>query len=60
MCIRDRNKDHWLSDGDIDNLYREITESKKKIVDFHRVSKAVNNPKNKNSSLINKYTEVPF
>ena len=27
---------------------------------FHRVNKSVNNPKNKNSSLIKEYTEVPF
>ena len=60
LLLNNQNKDHWLSDGDIDNLYFEITESKKTIVYFHRVSKAVNNPKNKNSSLINKYTEVPF
>ena len=49
-----------MSDIEIDTLYQDISVQKKLPINFHRVSKSVNNPKNTNSSLIKEYTDVPF
>ena len=50
----------WTSQEDENTLYEDISNQGEIPITFHRVNKSVNNPKNKNSSLINKYTEVPF
>ena len=60
LLLSKKNEEKWIANYDVDLLYEEISENTQTLVNFHRVTKAVNNPKNKNSSLINEYTEVPF
>ena len=50
----------WVSDLETESIYQDISNQQDIVINFHRVSKSVNNPKNQNSSLINEYTEVPF
>ena len=50
----------WLSDKDVELIYDDIKNINYEEILFHKVDKAVNNTKNKNSSLISKYEEVPF
>ena len=50
----------WISDKDVKQIYANLKEIDYSNILFHKVDKAVNNTKNKNSSLINKYEEVPF
>jgi putative SOS response-associated peptidase YedK len=60
LILNNKNQNLWTSDSGTDTLYPDISGQKNLTVNFHRVSKSVNNPKNTNSSLINEYTEVPF
>ena len=60
LILNKENQNVWISDIEIDTLYQDISVQKKLPINFHRVSKSVNNPKNTNSSLIKEYTEVPF
>ena len=50
----------WLSDKEVDLIYDDIKNVNYEDILFHKVDTAVNNTKNKNASLINKYEEVPF
>ena len=50
----------WLSDKEVELIYDDIQNVNYEEILFHKVDKAVNNTKNKNSSLISKYEEVPF
>ncbi len=50
----------WLSDKEVDLIYDDIKIANYEDILFHKVDTAVNNTKNKNASLINKYEEVPF
>ena len=50
----------WLSDKDVDLIYDDIKNVNYDDILFHKVDKAVNNTKNTNASLINKFEEVPF
>ena len=50
----------WLSDKEVELIYDDIKNVNYEEILFHKVDKAVNNTKNKNSSLISKYEEVPF
>ena len=50
----------WLSDKEVDSIYDDIKNVNYEDILFHKVDTAVNNTKNKNASLINKYVEVPF
>ena len=50
----------WLSDKEVDSIYDDIKNVNYEDILFHKVDTAVNNTKNKNASLINKYEEVPF
>ena len=50
----------WLSDKEVDLIYDDIKIVNYEDILFHKVDTAVNNTKNKNASLINKYEEVPF
>ena len=50
----------WLSDKDVDLIYGDIKNVNYEDILFHKVNTAVNNTKNKNSSLIDEYREVPF
>lgn len=60
LILNKESQNVWISDIEIDKLYQDISVQKKLPINFHRVSKSVNNPKNTNSSLIKQYTEVPF
>ena len=60
LILNKESQNVWISDIEIDKLYQDISVQKKVPINFHRVSKSVNNPKNTNSSLIKQYTEVPF
>lgn len=60
LILNKESQNVWISDIEIDTLYQDISIQKKLDINFHRVSKSVNNPKNTNSSLIKEYTEVPF
>ena len=60
LILNKESQNVWMSDIEIDTLYQDISVQKKLPINFHRVSKSVNNPKNTNSSLIKEYTEVPF
>ena len=60
LILNNDSQKLWTSHIDLNNLYSDITNQKNPSINFHRVSKSVNNPKNTNSSLINEYTEVPF
>ena len=60
LILNNKSENLWTSDAGTDTLYPAISGQKNLTVNFHRVSKSVNNPKNTNSSLINEYTEVPF
>ena len=52
--------DSWLSDKEIEVIYDDIRNVNYEDILFHKVDKAVNNTKNTNASLINKFEEVPF
>ena len=52
--------ENWLSDKEVDLIYDDIKNVNYEDILFHKVDTAVNNTKNKNASLINKYEEVPF
>ena len=52
--------ENWLSDKEVDLIYDDIKNVNYDDILFHKVDTAVNNTKNKNASLINKYEEVPF
>ena len=60
LILNNDSQKLWTSHIDLNNLYSDISNQKNPSINFHRVSKSVNNPKNTNSSLINEYTEVPF
>ncbi len=60
LILNNDSQKLWTSHIDLNNLYSDISKQKNLSINFHRVSKSVNNPKNTNSSLINEYTEVPF
>ena len=60
LILNNDSQKLWTSHIDLNNLYSDISKQKNPSINFHRVSKSVNNPKNTNSSLINEYSEVPF
>ena len=60
LILNNDSQKLWTSHIDLNNLYSDISKQRNPSINFHRVSKSVNNPKNTNSSLINEYTEVPF
>ena len=60
LILNNASQKLWTSHVDLNNLYSDISKQKNPSINFHRVSKSVNNPKNRNSSLINEYSEVPF
>ncbi len=43
-----------------EEIYPEVLGHEYDTIEFHKVDRAVNNPKNNNDSLIRKYEEVPF
>ena len=60
LILNNASQKLWTSHVDLNNLYSDISKQRNPSINFHRVSKSVNNPKNRNSSLINEYSEVPF
>ena len=50
----------WLSDKEVDLIYDDLKNINYEEILFHKVDKAVNNTKNTNASLINKFEEVPL
>ena len=49
-----------MSDLSSEEIYTKILDYTYDDIEFHKVDRAVNNPKNNNDSLIRKYEEVPF
>jgi len=60
LILNSKEQAIWISQTDENSLYEDISNQSEIPITFHRVNKSVNNPKNKNSSLIKEYTEVPF
>jgi putative SOS response-associated peptidase YedK len=60
LILNSKEQAIWISQTDENSLYEDISNQNEIPITFHRVNKSVNNPKNKNSSLIKEYTEVPF
>ena len=52
--------DLWTSDSPSDEIYTQVLGHSYSDIKFYKVDRAVNNPKNNNDSLIQKYEEVPF
>ena len=60
LLLNDRLKNLWISDITGEEIYSEILEYTYSDIEFYRVDRAVNNPRNNNESLIKKYEDVPF
>ena len=60
LLLTSEQRDIWLSDLSSEEIYSEILDYTYDDIEFHKVDRAVNNPKNNNDSLIRKYEEVPF
>ena len=60
LLLNDRLKDLWISDVTGEEIYSEILEYTYSDIEFYKVDRAVNNPRNNNESLIKKYEDVPF
>ena len=60
LLLTSEHRDMWVSDLSSEEIYSEILDYTYDDIEFHKVDRAVNNPKNNNDSLIRKYEEVPF
>ena len=60
LLLTSKQRDLWVSDLSSEEIYSEILDYTYDDIEFHKVDRAVNNPKNNNDSLIRKYEEVPF
>tara|TARA_Y100001970_G_C14078116_1_gene773153 strand:- start:17 stop:661 length:645 start_codon:yes stop_codon:yes gene_type:complete len=60
LLLTSELRDLWISDVPSEKIYTEILKYTYSDIQFHKVDRAVNNPKNNNDSLIKKYEEVPF
>ena len=60
LLLTSEQRDIWLSDLSSEEIYSEILDYTYDDIEFYKVDRAVNNPKNNNDSLIRKYEEVPF
>ena len=60
LLLTEKQRELWLSDLSSEEIYTEILDYTYDDIEFHKVDRAVNNPKNNNDSLIRKYEEVPF
>ena len=60
LLLTSEQRDQWVSDISSEEIYSEILDCTYDDIEFHKVNRAVNNPKNNNDSLIRKYEEVPF
>ena len=60
LLLNQEKRELWISDASSDDIYTEILDYSYTDIEFYKVDRAVNNPKNNNDSLIKKYEEVPF
>ena len=60
LLLLKEQRELWVSDLSSEEIYPKILGYEYNNIDFHKVDRAVNNPKNNNDSLIQKYEEVPF
>ena len=60
LLLSEDQKELWVSDLSSEEIYTQILDYSYANIEFYKVDRAVNNPKNNNDSLIQKYEEVPF
>ena len=60
LLLTENQRELWVSDLSSEEIYSQILDFTYDDIEFHKVDRAVNNPKNNNDSLIRKYEEVPF
>ena len=60
LILNSSHIESWLSEKEVGVIYDDIKNVSYEDILFHKIDTAVNNTKNKNSSLINKFEEVPF
>ena len=60
LLLLKEQRELWVSDLSSEEIYPKILGYEYNNIDFHKVDRAVNNPKNNNDSLIQKYEEIPF
>ena len=60
LLLTKEKREIWTSDLSSEEIYREVLGYEYDTIEFYKVDRAVNNPKNNNDSLISKYEEVPF
>ena len=60
LLLRKDQREIWTSDLSSEEIYPEVLGYEYDTIEFYKVDRAVNNPKNNNDSLIRKYEEVPF
>ena len=60
LLLTYEQRELWLSNLSSEEIYTKILDYTYDDIEFHKVDRAVNNPKNNNDSLIQKYEEVPF
>ena len=60
LLLTSELRELWISDVPSEEIYSELLNHTYNDIQFYKVDRAVNNPKNNNDSLIQKYEEVPF
>ena len=60
LLLNKEKRDFWMSDISSEEIYAEILDYSYSDIEFYKVDRAVNNPKNNNESLIQEFKEVPF
>ena len=60
LLLTSELRELWISDVPSEEIYSEVLNHTYSDIQFYKVDRAVNNPKNNNDSLIQKYEEVPF
>ena len=60
LLLNKEKRDLWMSDISSEDIYTEILNYSYTDIEFYKVDRAVNNPKNNNGSLIQEFKEVPF
>ena len=60
LLLTSELRELWISDVPSEEIYSEVLNHTYNDIQFYKVDRAVNNPKNNNDSLIQKYEEVPF
>ena len=60
LLLTKDQREIWTSDLSSKEIYPKVLGYEYDTIEFYKVDRAVNNPKNNNDSLIRKYEEVPF